>query len=351
MPWLLLVCAFAMAAPVRDLTAGKGHTCALDADGGATCWGGLEDAAARRGDEPTRLVPVPIPGLKPATQLAAGGGVETCASHGGGPVTCWDAGGALRTVGVDARQVVLGVGHGCALEPSGTVQCWGLNNRGQLGDGSTDDREAPGPVAGLSDAVQLATGFYHTCAVRSSGGVACWGAGENGQLGDGRTERSAPTPVPVRFLLDAVQVTAGAFHTCARRSNGGVVCWGSNGSGQLGDGTRGHSASIVAVRNLGGATQISAGMDSTCAVRDDERLTCWGNNERGQLGNPDNKDHLLHRVVRDLPQGVRRVAMGHQHTCALLADDAVWCWGQNFAGQLGDGTRTLRSAPAPVAVP
>jgi len=134
------------------------------------------------------------------------------------------------------ESLALGDEHSCAITSSGAISCWGRNNRGQLGDGTTTNRSTPVMVSGLGTAAQLATGVFHTCAREVSGSVRCWGDNSNGQLGDGSVAMRL-TPTPVSGLSDAVWVGAGSSHTCAIREGGATLCWGLNDGGQLGDGT------------------------------------------------------------------------------------------------------------------
>ncbi|MEM0243336.1 MAG: DUF2341 domain-containing protein [Candidatus Aenigmatarchaeota archaeon] len=151
--------------------------------------------------------------------------------------------------------------HTCALLSNGTVRCWGWNDNGQLGDGTTKSRYTPVTVVNLNDAVAIAAGSYHTCALLSNGTVRCWGRNGNGQLGDGTTT-SRYTPVTVVNLNDAVAIAAGSYHTCALLSNGTVRCWGLNNYGQLGDGTTSDKYTPVTVVNytLGGKYEKTGGI-------------------------------------------------------------------------------------------
>jgi hypothetical protein len=137
----------------------------------------------------------------------------------------------------DAIAIAVGGSHACALLSAGTVRCWGANNRGQLGNGSADESSpAPVGVTGISDATAISGSFDQTCALLSTGQMRCWGYNDEGQIGDGTTD-DAFTPVPVQTINDATAIAAGASHTCAVLATGRYECWGSNGSGQLGNGT------------------------------------------------------------------------------------------------------------------
>jgi hypothetical protein len=225
---------------------------------------------------------------------------------------------------------------GCARLLDGTVRCWG----GPAG-------AAPSLVPGVGAAVALAAGDSHGCAALADGTVKCWGRGTEGQLGDGGFASSA-TAVAVAGVSSAVAVAGGATHSCALLAGGAVACWGDNALGQLGDPAFPGSSSgtPVSVAGLSGAIAISAeGGQHTCAVLGDGGVRCWGGNASGQLGGTPASPGALVTVA-----GVKAtaVAAGGSHTCALITDGSVKCWGDGPSGQLGDGTSS--SSASPVAV-
>ncbi len=229
-------------------------------------------------------------------------------------------------------QVVAGEAHSCALTRGGGVACWGSNEHGELGTGNANlaRRATPVPVRGLTSGVRrLAAGYFHTCAVLDAGGVRCWGWNIFGQLGNGeRSFESVTTPVAVVGLDDAVEVTAGALHTCARNAAGAVRCWGLNERGQLGDGSQAEFRALpTAVADLGGAAaSLDAGAEHSCAVLSSGQARCWGANDVGQLGDGSRTDRRLPATVQNL-QGVHRIGAAARHSCASTAAGAVHCWG------------------------
>ncbi len=286
-----------------------------------------------------------------------------CAALSGGAVRCWgrnqmgQLGNGTTTnslVPVDvtglsnAVEVQGGYQHNCARLANGTVWCWGNNTYGQVGNGTTTSRATPAQVSGFaSGATSLAVGHYHTCAV-VNGGVRCWGYNTYGQLGDGGSS-SRSTPVSLTDLSSGVvQVVAGAYHTCALLATGAARCWGYNYYGALGDGTTTTRARSAAVSGLSvGVVRLFAGKYHTCAVLAAGGVRCWGQNDQGQLGNGTFTNASTPRDVTGITTAVEGAA-GRSHACVRLADGTMRCWGSNAQGQLGTGTVT--SSPIPVSV-
>ena len=244
-----------------------------------------------------------------------------------------------------------GGSHGCALLSTGNVKCWGSGISGQLGDGTTSNRNTPTDVVGLSGVVQLVGSGDHTCALMATGGVKCWGYNLYGQLGDGtNTGRRTPTDV-VSLSQGVVHISVGSLHSCAVMAYGGVRCWGRNSFGQLGDGTTTSTNAPVNVTSLSqAATRLMIGYGSwhTCVVLADTTMQCWGRNDEGQLGDGTTTTPRLLPATVSSMSGVVQITGGSFHTCALLAAGGVKCWGYNLNGQVGDGTTTTRTSPRTV---
>jgi alpha-tubulin suppressor-like RCC1 family protein len=255
------------------------------------------------------------------------------------------------TLCTSAADVATGGYHTCVLLVTGEVRCWGLNNYGQLGDGTSTNRHVPTGVVGLLNARKISAGSDHTCALLDTGGVKCWGYNSSGQLGDG-TNVNRSTPVDVVGLPSAASaIAAGTGFTCALLVAGGVKCWGDNSLGELGNGTTGgHSYAPVDVSGLAsGVLDVAAGGLHACALSTAGGPSCWGANDDGQLGDGTTTPWNVPVEVTGLSSGVASVNLGGGHTCALLSTTGIKCWGRNdFGGELGDGTNTNRYTPVDV---
>jgi alpha-tubulin suppressor-like RCC1 family protein len=287
----------------------------------------------------------------------ATGGFHTCALLSDGSVECWglNADGqlgdgtmidSLVPVAVKGARGVMAIAAGydetCALLSGGNVECWGVNDFGQLGNGTTSNASVPVAVDGVTGAVAIACGFNHACALIGDGTVRCWGDGRSGELGNG-TPAISSTPVVVSGLTDATALAQGstAAQSCALLSGGGAACWGSNVFGDLGSGSTAIDSAIpLTVSNLTGATELASGNEHVCALLAGGSASCWGDNEWGQLGDGTSgepSDARTPMVVMGLT-GATELAAGLLHTCARMATGAVECWGLDLDGQLGHGT-------------
>ena len=249
------------------------------------------------------------------------------------------------------------------LETFTTVAAWGDNFFGQLGNGVPlpypDDSRSTMPVEVSNlDGAELkaiAGGANHSLALKNDGTVLAWGLNQDGQLGDG-TNTDSSTPVEVKdpndpsgYLSGVKALAAGSSHSLALKDDGTVWAWGTNESGQLGDGTNANSTQPVKVANLSGVEAISGGGASSysLALKDDGTVWAWGDNRAsqgtrigGQLGDDEITSSNTPLQVSDLPSGMEAIAAGAEHGLALKDDGTVWAWGYNWFGQLGDGTST-----------
>ena len=248
----------------------------------------------------------------------------------------------------DVIAIAGGYGHTIALMSDGTVWAWGWNEYGQLGDGTTntDDRTTPVQVSGITGVIAIASGGQHTIVLKQDGTVWAWGNNYYGQLGNGTTTDYSANSAPLQTsgLSDVTAIAGGHVHTIALKSDGTVWAWGYNHSGQLGDGTNTNSSTPVQVIGLSGVTDIAGGFYHTIALKSDGTVWAWGNNPEGQLGDGSTANRNTPIQVDSLSD-VIAIAGGGYHTIALKSDGTVWAWGANGDGRLGDGTKTQRTNP------
>ncbi len=339
-------------------------------------------------------------GAPRATLLAIGGGA-TCARMSDQSVWCWGATpGAMppgrsrprRLAGLaSVNSLALGDDSACAWMTDLSVRCWGVNDACQLGNGSQIESAAPTEVVWrgmpFRGGVGIGAGDQHYCVLNAQRHPYCWGLGASGQLGAPITRCQNEARAVDGIAEPLLTVSGGAAFTCALDERGSVWCWGDNTHGQLGDGTltsretpavvsglgtirdlstgyQGACASDGSVRCWGqyninerrsapepailsGVTQVSGSLENGCAVLRDATAWCWGDNGAGQLGDGTREESRTGVRVRDL-NGVVQVVATTGHACARLDDGTVWCWGFNGNGQLGDGTFASRAVPARV---
>ncbi len=354
--------------PFAAVSAGGLHTCGLTAPGAAYCWGDNFFGELGDGTTTDRSSPVLVAAPAGVSFAAVSAGLRhTCGVTAASAAYCWGYNGfgqlgdgtttdrwtPVRVAGgVSFAAVSAGVAHTCGIPAAGAAYCWGDNFFGELGDGTTTSRSSPVLVAapaGVSFAA-VSTGIGHTCGVTAAGAAYCWGHNASGQLGDGTTT-SRSTPRLVAGGVSFAAVRADFSHTCGLTATGAAYCWGDNTSGQLGDGTTTSRSRPVLVAAPGGVSfaAVSGGGEvfHTCGVTAAGAVYCWGNNFFGQLGDGTTTDRSSPVLVAG---GVSfaAVSAGLRHTCGVTAAGAAYCWGDNTSGQLGDETTTQRLTPVRV---
>ena len=407
--------AFALASSSTIATQGAtklaaaAHTCSIS-DGRVACWGydhfrqlGHVAGGSCRGlgCEPTPCVVDPP---EPFASVAAGENT-TCAIGGTGNLWCWGeahvgqlgpmprerCGNDLNSwpcsehptkIGglAKVRSVAIGY-HICAAVETGEVWCWGGNDVNQLGTTTTDQcianqaelvgnhgeriatpalacSRVPLRVPGVAGIVQVAAGRGHTCALTAGGSVLCWGDNGSGQLGIGNVAR-ADSPTRVSRLDGVVGIAAAMSTTCAWRSDGRALCWGDNNSGQLGETTETCANGLACSRTphevLDDVVEVGVGFTHSCARRRDGSVVCWGLDADHQLGSPGpDTCGIANQACARTPQRVARIAkasglaVGSGFACAVVAD-RIECWGRNVLGSLGDGTTHSRTRPVAIS--
>jgi len=356
---------------ISDVVLGQRHGCAVFDRGDVRCWGG-NDLHQLSG----RYDPAPGEGLtyddwRGSADLAAGG-AHTCAFNRSG-VFCWGNNAAGQVDGTaepvsgivevmadhgEPLSAAAGLLHTCAADASRVV-CWGHNGFGQLGR-STSSACCNEPASistswGSGRTLALVAGAYHTCALvgeEDSGSVLCWGDDRFGALGEGEPGEMRTEAEPVSLEGGASAIAAGPHHTCALLTDGRVFCWGRDESGELGDGLRRSSATPVLVELpfapvslvAGGSVALSAdaagelhagtGVGRTCAVSEDGQAMCWGDNAAGQLGDGTTIDRFVPTPVAG-DVFFLSVVPGGDATCGLSDTDTLLCWGDGASGQIG----------------
>jgi alpha-tubulin suppressor-like RCC1 family protein len=306
---------------VTLLGVGANHACALNA-GEIFCWG--QNDAGQVG-------------------LAASAGVAT----------------PTRVAGISGTVTALAAGnsHSCAIA-DGQLYCWGNNTNGQLGDGTRTSRHTPMPVVGLSAAPSTVNArAFSTCTVLANNTIECFGANDQGQLGNGGVGASVMTPTMVGTITDAIQVSLGSTHGCALHAGGTVSCWGDNTLAQLGatPGTIPSSRTPRAVTLSETVTEIASGGAHTCA-RSATSIWCWGANDVGQCAQSPASSPMCGiscyptATAVSAVAGAIHVGAGDSHTCAQIDATNFSCWGNNSGGQLGNGTTTPGTRSTPGAV-
>lgn len=344
------------AAPVRNLPpislirTGANHTCAIERDGGRVfCWGFIEGLSAP--GRPPQAVPgvlgaVDLGVVLSGTCIGASDGLVRCLGQpqttlNGASGSGWDP--TLRVVGgvTDATAIVASADWLCARGGDG-VRCWGQVPPPYIVP--TPPRTAAAVIAGSANVTHFDPGDYHLCGVNLSGSVQCWGSNNTGQI-DPLSVTGSDGSGLVPTVRDAVGVAAGERHTCVLTRMGDVYCLGSNQYGQLGALPLPVQRTPVQHPTLREVSSLSAGYGSACAVFRDGSVSCWGANAEGGLGDGTRTRRTSPVRVLGLAGPVASVVPGSQHTCARLVDQTVQCWGWNSRAQLGDGTFTSRLSP------
>lgn len=381
---------------VKRVVAGKAHTCAMMSNNRLKCWGYNNMGQLGYGDTVTRgysgaqmadsLAFVSLPSVIDVTI----GDSHTCALLADGTYSCWGdntygqlGNGSTTTVSSPTAPTALpssekaikiraGMKHTCALTQTGKVYCWGNASYGQLGTGNTTQQNSP-QLLNLGtgyQALDLVTRNTSNCALLTSSQIKCWGNNSNGQLGYGDVTMRGNSAGSIGDSLLSLslpggvtpirQMALGDTHACLIDAGGQVHCWGSNSAGQLGYGDATDRSTVptqaVQLGTNRSALQLSLGVNFTCALLDNGEIKCWGTNAMGELGygdtmtrgtSPGSMGDSLARVPLwdEAPPGlthaIKKLASSPTHSCALLENGMVKCWGPNDYGQLGQGNTSI----------
>lgn len=360
---------------VASLSSTKDHTCMNQVRGQLLCWGDGEFGRLGTGSTGDELVPRTSSSSTSAayqkirdTYSVVTAAYHTCSLTYSGEVYCWGEGedGRLGNGGTgdsispvevpfpnhrSVDMIASYDAHNCAITDDGEAHCWGKNSNGEIGQGYDSSYfVSPQEIQGFGNemvsAISVGEGF--SCAVLENGTTYCWGKNDFGQLGDGTTlnTNQVATPLTMPGAIQVTTISSGQSHSCAILQSGQVACWGRNNVGQLGDNSLTDRSTPVLAQlpTLKDAVMIDVGISHTCAVMDDGTMYCWGLNANGQLA--DGTTTFQKQPVRSvLPQGKSAVLVttGEAHTCLLTADTMIYCIGSNSDGQLGDGTTNSRT--------
>ena len=364
---------------VSTLAAGLFHTCGLDVNGAAWCWGdngfGQLGNSNTVGSVTANPTPEPVVGGLTFVSLTAGHH-HTCGLTSAGAAYCWGGNrygqlGNSTNSGVEFGTnptplpvdgnlafsiLVAGVDHACGITPQGVMYCWGKNYQGQLGTGTDNGtiipHPTPAPVDGNLTFTAVTGGTNHTCGVATGGAVYCWGNNFKGQLGNsqdlGDELAAHPTPTQVPGVSLA-SLEAGGNWNCGLTSTGSAWCWGDNLFGQLAGTTDGISPTPVEVPGGISFVSLDAGGGHVCGLVSQGALYCWGANLLGQLGTAVNFGTSTPSYVPTLVNvaGLARIAVNAAHTCGLTPAGVAWCWGYNRYGQLGTLTNNNTDTGVP----
>jgi alpha-tubulin suppressor-like RCC1 family protein len=251
----------------------------------------------------------------------------------------------------------------CGIQTDGSLWCWGENDHGELGDGTTAEQHLPERIGASTSWASVTCGLAFACGTQVDGSLWCWGDDCVGELGDGVSCACFPTEptnchayAPEQIATSASWKTVAGSpysqHACAIQADSSLWCWGYDGFNALGDGTANQSLSRNAPERITTATwnTITAGGNNTCGIASDGSRWCWGNDAIGQLGDGTTTAALQPEQIGATNTWVT-VTMGYEHGCGVLHDGTLLCWGGNPSGQLGDGTTTTHLSPEVIAHP
>ena len=341
-----------------SISMGSLQRCLINSSGAIKCWGENGNGQLGNGGGNAALSPIQVSGLTSGWKSVTAFGNSTCAVNTNGAAKCWgaDSQGQVGngTTGSDyavptdpigmssgVKDISIGYAGTCALMTTNSLNCWG--HRWSLGNGSSTTASTPqGSPTGLGNNIKIIAAATHTCALTTGGDVWCWGYGAEGQLNT--TISESLTPINIALGTTATALAVGDWFSCVITTSGGAKCWGRNTAGEMGRGNTTTPARVGDVPGLtSGIRAIATGQTHACALLNDRTVQCWGSNGNGQLGDGSTTERLSPVAVTGLGGEVRTITAGQNGTCAILMNNAVQCWGYHP----GNGTA---SSTTPVYV-
>lgn len=301
----------------QTVAATYNHTCAIKTDGTAWCWG-VTNTWGQLGNGTTGTTPVYDP-----VQVAGG--------------QTWK----MITTSTN--------GHSCGIRSDNRLFCWGNGGGGRLGTGNTSNQSSPTEVNGGGTWVYVDAGTDHTCAIKTDNTGWCWGSDTTGQLGNGAGGGSS-SPSAISGGGTWLQVSAGFLHSCGVKADNKAYCWGQGGNYQLGNGsTTGQQSPVLVAAGADNWKKAFAGYNASCGIKADDTGWCWGSNGNGELGDGTTTSPRTAPVAISGGGSWKVITTGYNYSCGVKTDNTGWCWGSNDGYQLGNGTTTNSSSPAAVS--
>ncbi len=361
------------APPFLALAAGGDATCGVVREGDLYCWGRNDLGQLGDGTQENRYLPVPV-GKGQKWMAVAPGGSHTCALAEKGATYCWGS-GVYGEIGNDTlgqsltpihvttvppfTSIASGENHSCGLTAAGALWCWGDNRHGELARGDTLAAHHPVAVTPGIAFRSMSLAGHATCAVTTDARLFCWGLDNGGALGYLATTLCEEGGAATSLCSLSLRRTAGDSlvrhaalgyeHGCALTPGGTARCWGSNGSGELGTGSRDSAGPSSIAGELHFST-IAAGAAFSCGLAKEGDLYCWGTNDEGQTGTGTGADSPLATIVQS-PSRFIAVSAGRQHACAVTTEHVGFCWGDDSFGQVGGVAKRRSFMPDQVMFP
>lgn len=364
-PFALIGSIYSMSSSANDfnnnqqISSGKRHTCSLKM-GEVFCWGdNINHQLGSLGNDSN--IPKKVPNIIDAIYLSSGG-QHSCVVKKNGNVQCWglnslgqtgEATAQVKNVKTSSlkemvkfnniKTVSLGENHSCALNTNGEVFCWGDNSEGQLASTILPESNIPLQIPHLSKITMIASGNNHTCALHTKGEVFCWGDNRSGQIGNKKIQDKVTVSL-VQGLKNVKQISAGGSTTCALTNEGSVYCWGDNTFSQSGveNSLENKNAKVISpnkIDTLQDISMISVGENHSCALTSNSLVDCWGSNSNNNFQLGKITKNSIYPTPIEVPNvfDMKSISAGGLHTCGLKENGSIYCWGNNYQGQLGNG--------------